>query len=115
MAAQDRENLPEYDTVTVFTPEEIERFKSEAFRCYSNGNRVYQQSAAYILMLNTGLRTVRIARIAEQRHRLGTPSHAPESRREGGCQARRSDRRTRQGSQDRQAEKRVKQARCSSE
>ena len=34
MAAQDRENLPEYDTVTVFTPEEIERFKTEAFRCY---------------------------------------------------------------------------------
>ena len=57
MAAQDKEDLPEYDTVTVFTPEEIERFKAEAFRCYSNGNRVYQQAAAYILMLNTGLRT----------------------------------------------------------
>ena len=57
MAAQDKENLPEYDTVTVFTPEEIEKFKAEAFRCYSNGSRVYQQAAAYILMLNTGLRT----------------------------------------------------------
>ena len=57
LAAQDKENLPEYDRVTVFTPEEIKRFKSEAFRCYSNGNRVYQQAAAYILMLNTGLRT----------------------------------------------------------
>ena len=57
MAAQDRENLSEYDSVTVFTPEEIERFKTEAFRCYSNGKRVYQQAAAYILMLNTGLRT----------------------------------------------------------
>ena len=57
LAAQNKENLPEYDRVTVFTPEEIERFKSEAFRCYSNGNRVYQQAAAYILMLNTGLRT----------------------------------------------------------
>ena len=57
LAAQDKEDLPEYDTVTVFTPEEIEKFKTEAFRCYSNGNRVYQQAAAYILMLNTGLRT----------------------------------------------------------
>ena len=57
MAAQDKEDLPEYDTVTVFTPEEIEKFKTEAFRCYSNGSRVYQQAAAYILMLNTGLRT----------------------------------------------------------
>ncbi len=57
MAAQDKENLPEYDTVTVFTPEEIEKFKTEAFRCYSNGKRIYQQTAAYILMLNTGLRT----------------------------------------------------------
>ena len=41
----------------MFTPEEIEKFKTEAFRCYSNGKRVYQQAAAYILMLNTGLRT----------------------------------------------------------
>ena len=57
MAAQDKEDLPEYDTVTVFTPEEIEKFKTEAFRCYSNGKRIYQQAAAYILMLNTGLRT----------------------------------------------------------
>ena len=55
MAAQDKEDLPEYDTVTVFTPEEIEKFKAEAFRCYSNGKRVYQQAAAYILMLKTGL------------------------------------------------------------
>ena len=57
LAAQEKENLPEYDTVTVFTQEEIERFKEEAFRCWGNGKRIYQQSAAYILMLNTGLRT----------------------------------------------------------
>ena len=57
LAAQDKENLPEYDTVTVFTPEEIEKFKAEAFRCWGNGKRIYQQAAAYILMLNTGLRT----------------------------------------------------------
>ena len=57
LAAQEKENLPEYDTVTVFTQEEIELFKKEGFKCWSNGKRVYQQSAAYILMLNTGLRT----------------------------------------------------------
>ena len=56
LAVQEKENLPEYDTVTVFTPEEIELFKKECFKCWSNGKRIYQQSAAYILMLNTGLR-----------------------------------------------------------
>ena len=57
LAAQEKELLPEYDTVTVFTSEEIEKFKAEAFRCWGNGKRIYQQSAAYILMLNTGIRT----------------------------------------------------------
>ena len=57
LAAQEKEDLPESEAITVFTPEEIERFKAEAFRTYSNGKRVYQQAAAYILMLNTGLRT----------------------------------------------------------
>ena len=57
LAAQEKELLPEYDTVTVFTPEEIEKFKAEAFRCWGNGKRIYQQAAAYILMLNTGIRT----------------------------------------------------------
>ena len=57
MAAQQKEYLPENETVTVFTPEEIEKFKAEAFRCWGTGKRIYQQSAAYILMLNTGLRT----------------------------------------------------------
>lgn len=57
LAAQDKENLPTNETVTVFTPEEIEVFKEEAFRCWSNGKRIYQQAAAYILMLNTGIRT----------------------------------------------------------
>ena len=57
LAAQEKENLPVYDTVTVFTQEEIELFKKECFRCWGNGKRIYQQSAAYILMLNTGLRT----------------------------------------------------------
>ena len=57
MAAQQKEYLPANETVTVFTPEEIEKFKAEAFRCWGTGKRIYQQSAAYILMLNTGLRT----------------------------------------------------------
>ena len=41
MAAQNKENLPENQTVTIFTPEEIERFKAECFRCWSNGKRIY--------------------------------------------------------------------------
>ena len=57
LSAQNKENLPECETVTIFTPEEIEKFKFEAFIPFSNGKRKYQQAAAYILMLNTGLRT----------------------------------------------------------
>ena len=56
MAAQGKENLPTNETVVVFTPEEIEEFKKECFRCWGNGKRIYQQSEAYILMLNTGIR-----------------------------------------------------------
>ena len=44
-------------TVTVFTPEKIEKFKDEVFSTYSNSKPKYQQPADYILMLNTGLRT----------------------------------------------------------
>ena len=57
MAAQNKEDLPTQETVTVFTPEEIEKFKAEAFSRFSNGKPKYQQPAAYILMVNTGLRT----------------------------------------------------------
>lgn len=57
MKAQDKENLPTRETITVFTPEKIKIFKDEAFSTFSNGKRKYQQAAAYILMLNTGLRT----------------------------------------------------------
>ncbi len=56
-AAQEKEDLPENETVTVFTPEELEAFKKEVFRTWGNGKRIYQQPAAYILMLNTGIRT----------------------------------------------------------
>jgi len=57
MAAQNKEDLPTQETVTIFAPEEIEKFKIEAFSKFSNGKPKYQQPAAYILMLNTGLRT----------------------------------------------------------
>ena len=56
MASQGKENLPTNETVTVFTPEEIDKFKSEALSVFSNGKRKYQQAGAYILMLNTGIR-----------------------------------------------------------
>lgn len=56
LSAQGKENLPECETLTIFTDEEIEKFKEEAFSTYSNGKRKYQQAAAYILLLNTGLR-----------------------------------------------------------
>lgn len=57
MAAQGRENLPTFETVTTFTPEEIDKFKAESYRTWSNGERIYQQASAYTLMFNTGLRT----------------------------------------------------------
>ena len=57
MAAQDRENLSEYDSVTVFTPQEIEKFKAEAFRCYSNGKRVYHRSLPLLLQRKARLST----------------------------------------------------------
>ena len=43
--------------MTVFSPEELEAFKKEAFCTWGNGKRIYQQAAAYLLMLNTGIRT----------------------------------------------------------
>ncbi len=60
LAAQGKENLPTFETVTTFSPAEIEKFKSEAVRRWSNGKPIYQQSAAYVLMLNTGLRTCEV-------------------------------------------------------
>ena len=57
MSGQGKENLPVNETVTIFTEDELDRFKTEAFRTNQNGRRRYQQSAAYILMLNTGIRT----------------------------------------------------------
>ena len=57
MASQGKEDLPTSETVTIFTPEEIAKFKAEAVRAWENGALIYQQAAAYTLMLNTRLRT----------------------------------------------------------
>ncbi len=57
LSAQNKENLPTNEIITIFTAEEIELFRKECFRCWGTGKRFYQQAAAYILMLNTGLRT----------------------------------------------------------
>ena len=56
MAGQGKEELPTSETVTIFTPEEIAKFKAEAVRAWENEALIYQQ-AAYTLMLNPGLRT----------------------------------------------------------
>ena len=56
-AKQGKELKPTSETITVFTDEEVEKFKEECFRKFSNGKPVYRQAAAYILMLNTGIRT----------------------------------------------------------
>ncbi len=57
MAAQGKENLPTNETVTIFTPEEIAKIKEEASKQYATGKKLYKQAGAFILMLNTGLRT----------------------------------------------------------
>ncbi len=56
-AQQGKEILPTTDTITVFTEEEISKLKAECKKTWGTGKRFYQQSAAYIFMLNTGLRT----------------------------------------------------------
>lgn len=43
MATQGKENKPTFETVTTFSPEEIEQFKAEASRTWGNGERIYQQ------------------------------------------------------------------------
>ena len=55
-AIQEKEELPTSETITVFTPEEIEKLKAEASKTYGTGKKLYRQAGAYILMLNTGLR-----------------------------------------------------------
>lgn len=56
LSTQGKENKPQNELVTAFSPEEIELLKKEAFKRYGNGKRMYKQSAVFFLMLNTGLR-----------------------------------------------------------
>ena len=56
LSAQGKELLPECEMITVFSPKEIQKFKEEAYATYTNGKRKHRQAAAYILMLNTGMR-----------------------------------------------------------
>ena len=56
LSAQGSENKPQNELVTVFSPEEIDLLKKEAFKRFGNGKPLYKQSAVYFLMLNTGLR-----------------------------------------------------------
>ncbi len=56
MAAQGKECKPPSETITVFTEDELQAFKAECFRTFKDGKRMYQQAAAYMFMVNTGLR-----------------------------------------------------------
>lgn len=56
MAAQGKECKPTSEEITVFTEEELQAFKAECFRTFKDGKRMYQQAAAYMFMVNTGLR-----------------------------------------------------------
>ncbi len=56
LSAQGKENLPECESITILDTDELKRFKKEVYATYSNGERKHKQAAAYILMLNTGLR-----------------------------------------------------------
>ncbi|MBU5462694.1 tyrosine-type recombinase/integrase [Lachnoclostridium sp. MSJ-17] len=56
-AAQNKENLAQSDAVTVLTDEEILRLRETVFTRNKKGALKHHQAAAYLLMLNTGLRT----------------------------------------------------------
>ena len=57
LAAQGREIIARSDAVTVLTDEEIRRLREAVFTRNRKGALKHQQAAAYLLMLNTGLRT----------------------------------------------------------
>ena len=57
LAAQGREIIARSDAVTVLTDEEIRRLREAVFTLNRKGALKHQQAAAYLLMLNTGLRT----------------------------------------------------------
>jgi len=56
LSAQGKKILSECETITILDPNELKKFKEEAYATYSNGERKHKQAAAYILMLNTGAR-----------------------------------------------------------
>ncbi len=56
LSAQGKENLPEFESITILDTDELKKFKEEVYATYSNRERKHKQSAAYILLLNTGLR-----------------------------------------------------------
>ena len=56
-AAQNKENLAQSDTVTVLTDEEIFHLRETVFTRNKKGALKHHQATAYLLMLNTGLRT----------------------------------------------------------
>ena len=57
LAAQGREIIARSDAVTVLNDEEIRRLREAVFTRNRKGALKHQQAAAYLLMLNTGLRT----------------------------------------------------------
>ena len=57
LAAQGREIIARSDAVTVLTDEEIRRLREAVFTRNRKGALKHQQAAAYLLILNTGLRT----------------------------------------------------------
>ena len=57
LAAQGREIIARSDAVAVLTDEEIRRLREAVFTRNRKGALKHQQAAAYLLMLNTGLRT----------------------------------------------------------
>ena len=57
LAAQGREIIARSDAVTVLNDEEIRRLREAVFTRNRKGALKHQQAAAYLLMLNTGLRS----------------------------------------------------------
>ena len=56
LSAQNKPNIALSDSVSIFTMEEIQRFRPEAFKKDEKNKLLYPLAPAYILMLNTGLR-----------------------------------------------------------
>lgn len=57
LSIQGKEDVASRDKITILTDDEIKLFKKEALEQNDNGTYKHRQAAAYILMLNTGLRT----------------------------------------------------------